>query len=47
MKIIRAISLAAAILLPAIAIAGPKSAPMWCCDHCPPGCPFCPSGLGK
>jgi len=47
MKIIRAITLAVAVLLPVAAIAGPKSDGMWCCDHCYPGCPFCPSGLGK
>jgi hypothetical protein len=44
MKIIRALTLAIAVLMPVAAVAGPKTA-MPCCDYCPPGCPICPSHL--
>jgi hypothetical protein len=48
MKIIRTISIAFALLVPAAAIASPTvraQAPCCAGGHCCPGCPFCPSGL--
>ena len=47
MKIIRAISLTIAFLIPAAAIASPavRAAVPCCPSGCCPDCPFCPSGL--
>jgi len=47
MKIIRAVSLAVAFLIPAAAIASPavRAAVPCCPSGCCPDCPFCPSGL--
>jgi len=39
MKIIRSLSLAIALLVPAIAMASDSSCSR--CDHCPAGCPCC------
>jgi len=48
MKIIRIISLAIAIAIPAAAIASPTFRASCCPGHCcPDGCPFCPSGLHR
>jgi hypothetical protein len=48
MKIIRAISLTFAMLVPVTAMASPavrKGCTMGCCgDHCPTHCPMCPNG---
>jgi hypothetical protein len=48
MKIIRAIGLTFALLVPVAAFATPNGDT--CCflgSKCCPGCPFCPSGLHK
>jgi hypothetical protein len=45
MKIIRAISLTIAMLIPVAAIASPAVRADCCPSSCCPGCPFCPSGL--
>jgi len=46
MKILRNLGIALALVLPAIAIAGPKSTSFFtsCCPACPhcPHCPLCP-----
>jgi hypothetical protein len=49
MKIIRAISLAIAFLVPVAAIASPtvRAAAPCCTSGCCPDCPFCPSGLHR
>jgi len=48
MKLLRAISIAISILLPAAAVASPTvraAAPCCASGHCCPDCPFCPSHL--
>lgn len=47
MKIIRAFSVAFALLVPVAAIASPAVRAAACCsgDDCCPACPFCPSHL--
>ena len=49
MKILRAVSLAIAFLVPVAAIASPavRAAAVCCPGDCCPDCPFCPSGLKR